>query len=256
MGRQNVGKSTLFNTLINKNNNIVLPDKGTTIDYIKKLYNKYNLNFTLYDTPGIKKKNNSKIEYIIYIKTLKIIKMTHICLFIIDINIGFLKEEYNILKILIKYNKFIIIIFNKIDLVKKYNLYKKILLLNNFFKKKIYSYKNIYINYISAKNKKNIFKILKNIKKSIKILNFKISKNKKNIIKNYINNLFYKKKKFYIKKIKQIYCYNNLTFIIKYNKNIINKKYKKYIINYIKNYIKIFYPIKFIFKKNDKNFLY
>ncbi|XBT18691.1 MAG: GTPase [Candidatus Shikimatogenerans sp. Tcar] len=248
IGRQNVGKSTLFNTLINKNKNLVLNTKGTTIDYIKKLYNKYNLNFTLYDTPGIKKKNISNIEYIIYLKTIKIIKKAHICLFMIDINLGFLKEEYNILNILIKYNKLIIIIFNKIDLLKN-NKNNKILFFNNFFKKNIYSYKNLKINYISAKNKKNIYNILKNIKKLIKILNFKITKNDLFNIKNQINNLFFKKNFFYIKKIKQLFNNKNLTFIIKYIKNIIKKKYKKYIINYIKNYINIHYPIKIIFKK-------
>lgn len=247
IGRQNVGKSTLFNTLLKKNKNITSSIKGTTIDYITKLYNKYNLNFKLYDTPGIIKYKNKKIEYIIFKKIIKLIKKTHICLFLIDINIGFLKTEFYILKILIKYYKFIIIIFNKIDLIKK-NIENKILFFNNFLKKNIYSYKNIKKNYISAINKKNIFNILKNIKFLIKKLNYKIKDNDIFLIKNYINNIFIKKK-IYIKSIIQIYKYYNLTFIIKYN-NVINKKYKKFIINYIIKYINIT-PIKFIFKKND-----
>ncbi|XBT18370.1 MAG: GTPase [Candidatus Shikimatogenerans sp. Tduv] len=249
IGRQNVGKSTLFNTFFNKNKNIISNIKGTTIDYIKKIYNKYNLYFNLIDTPGIKKNKNKKIEHIIYKKNIKIIKNTHICLFMIDINLGFLKEEYNILKILIKYYKFTIIIFNKIDLLNKKYINNYIKYFNNFFKKKIYSYKNIKINYISAKYKKNIFNILKNIKIINKILKFRITSKKKKNIKNYLNNIFYKKKNFYIKKIKQIFIFNNITFLILYKYNIINNKYKKFIINYIKQYINILYPINFIFKK-------
>lgn len=246
IGRQNVGKTTLFNTLLNKNKNIINDKAGTTVDSINSIYNKYNLYFLLYDTPGIFKKKKKKIDNIIFKNTLKTIKNSNICLFIIDFKLGFLKEEFYILKYIIKYYKLTIIIFNKIDLIKK----KKILKIKKkyeLFLKKKNIYKNIKIIYICAKKKKYNYKIIKNIKMLLYIIKYKIKKkNIKNIINN-INKIY--KKKIIVSNIIQSKKKKQFILKILYN-NIIKKKQKIYICNYIKKYINYNYPINFIFKKN------
>ena len=56
IGRPNVGKSTLINTLIGEERNIVTPISGTTRDPILSRYNKYQHDFFLIDTAVLRKK--------------------------------------------------------------------------------------------------------------------------------------------------------------------------------------------------------
>ena len=56
VGRPNVGKSTLINTLIGEERNIVTPMAGTTRDSILTRYSKFNHDFFLIDTAGLRKK--------------------------------------------------------------------------------------------------------------------------------------------------------------------------------------------------------
>ncbi|NMC40921.1 MAG: ribosome biogenesis GTPase Der, partial [Bacteroidales bacterium] len=54
VGRPNVGKSSLLNSLLGEERNIVTPLAGTTRDSIYTLYKKYNHSFLLVDTAGIR----------------------------------------------------------------------------------------------------------------------------------------------------------------------------------------------------------
>ena len=55
-GRPNVGKSTLTNALLDKEQNIVTDVAGTTRDSIQTLYNKFGHEFVLVDTAGMRQK--------------------------------------------------------------------------------------------------------------------------------------------------------------------------------------------------------
>ena len=56
VGRPNVGKSSLVNSMLGEERNIVTPLSGTTRDSIYTMYNKYNHNFLIVDTAGLRKK--------------------------------------------------------------------------------------------------------------------------------------------------------------------------------------------------------
>ena len=56
VGRPNAGKSTLINTLLGEERNIVTDIPGTTRDTIDSIYNKFGHKFVLVDTAGIRKK--------------------------------------------------------------------------------------------------------------------------------------------------------------------------------------------------------
>ena len=57
VGKPNVGKSSLTNALLGEERNIVTPVAGTTRDSISTYYNKFNHEFMLVDTAGMRKKS-------------------------------------------------------------------------------------------------------------------------------------------------------------------------------------------------------
>ncbi|WP_348769438.1 ribosome biogenesis GTPase Der [Buchnera aphidicola] len=165
IGKPNVGKSTLINSLVMQNRIITSNTPGTTLDAISVPIKYNNKNYILIDTSGTskKKRKKNKIEQISVIKTLETIEKTDITLLIIDA-----KDEQkkicnqNLLLInkIKNFGKPLIIIINKWDLL---NVIEKIK-----FKKLInYQLKNYFfakIHFISALKSQKIFEIFKLIK--------------------------------------------------------------------------------------------
>ena len=59
VGKPNVGKSSIFNYLLNNNRAIVSDIPGTTRDYIQEPLIMGGIQFNLIDTAGIRKTKNS-----------------------------------------------------------------------------------------------------------------------------------------------------------------------------------------------------
>ncbi|WGH27500.1 MAG: ribosome biogenesis GTPase Der [Candidatus Bostrichicola ureolyticus] len=161
VGRPNVGKSTLINTLLMENRNIVTNIPGTTRDPININYNLFGFKCILIDTAGIRKKSklfNSNIEFYAVIRTIKSIEDADVCLLMIDATRGWESTDTNIFNIIKNNNKGILIIINKWDLVEKKtdtnNLFK------NIIKNKISNFKDVPIFFISSINKKGILPMM------------------------------------------------------------------------------------------------
>ena len=116
IGKENVGKSTLFNKLVNKNVSITSNNPGVTKDYITSKGTIRNINFFITDTAGwaIENKEN-KYYYRNIIKQLSIIKKHNIIIFIIDSTKKITNQDIEIVKYLKKTLKIIIFIANKCD---------------------------------------------------------------------------------------------------------------------------------------------
>ncbi|MGX7593403.1 ribosome biogenesis GTPase Der [Candidatus Karelsulcia muelleri] len=173
VGRKNVGKSSLINTLLNKNQSIVCDLPGTTRDCIEVIYNKFNFKCILIDTAGIikPKRQNEDLEYFSFIRTTKEIYNSDLCILIIDIKIGFKKQEIKLFNIIKNNFKSIIILINKCDLIKTQSILQK---LKQRIKQKIYPFTDIPIYFTSNFYKKNLLKafqqaitIIKNKQKQI-----------------------------------------------------------------------------------------
>mgnify|MGYP001773700504 CR=1 FL=1 len=115
IGRPNVGKSSLLNSLIGEDYAIVSPIPGTTRDPVEVFKDE----FIFIDTAGIRKKFNTDLEYFSYIKTSHSIDYSLIVIFVMDIREPFTKIERKIFTLVEEKGKGIIVALNKIDLLKE-----------------------------------------------------------------------------------------------------------------------------------------
>ena len=113
-GRPNVGKSSLFNALLNLNRAIVTEIAGTTRDTITETLD-LGIPVTLIDTAGIRDGVNiDKVEEIGIEYSKQSVQDSDLILFLYDASVGFLPEDASIYEII--KNKNHIIIANKIDI--------------------------------------------------------------------------------------------------------------------------------------------
>jgi GTPase len=160
VGRPNVGKSSLINSLLGEERNIVTPVAGTTRDSIYTRYNKYQHDFLLVDTAGLRKKGkvSEDIEFYSVMRAVKTIENSDICLLLIDATRGIEAQDLNIMSLIQKNNKGMIILVNKWDLIKKEN--NTTILIEKDIREKTSPFTDYPILFISAINKQRIHKVL------------------------------------------------------------------------------------------------
>ncbi len=121
VGRPNVGKSSLINSLMEQERNIVTNIAGTTRDTLYTRYNSFGFDFLLVDTAGIRKKSKVKenIEFYSTIRSIRAIEGSDIILLMIDAENGFESQDLAIFQIAQRNHKGIVIVVNKWDLIEK-----------------------------------------------------------------------------------------------------------------------------------------
>ena len=160
VGRPNVGKSTLLNSILGMKLAITSNVSGTTRNIIEGIYNDENSQIIFVDTPGIHKPND-KLGSLLNKKAYNNTEGVDIILFLVDISKGFGKGDRFILERIKEKNIPIYLLLNKIDLVKnKENLLKEIDEL-----RQEYEFKEIIP--ISARKQDNINILIDCIKKDL-----------------------------------------------------------------------------------------
>jgi len=165
VGRPNVGKSSLVNSLLGEARNIVTPIAGTTRDSIYTHYNKFNHNFLLVDTAGLRKKSkvSEDIEFYSVMRAVRTIENSDVCLLLIDATRGIESQDINIFSLIQKNSKGLIMLVNKWDLVEKdSNTSKRI---EKEIRERTAPFTDYDILFISAINKQRIHKLLEIIEK-------------------------------------------------------------------------------------------
>lgn len=121
IGRPNVGKSQLTNTLLSKQRSIVTEISGTTRDAVdaQLIYNGQNV--ILVDTAGLRRRTkvHENIEFYATLRTERAIRNCDIAAVIIDATIGLEAQDIHVLKEAEDLMKGLIIVVNKWDLVEK-----------------------------------------------------------------------------------------------------------------------------------------
>ncbi|HOW39359.1 MAG TPA: ribosome biogenesis GTPase Der [Bacteroidales bacterium] len=175
VGRPNVGKSSLVNSLLGEERNIVTPLAGTTRDSIYTRYRKFNHDFLLVDTAGLRRKTkvSEDIEFYSVMRAVRTIENSDICLLLIDATRGIESQDLNIISLILKNNKGMIVLVNKWDLVEKEN--NITVRFEKEIREKTAPFTDYPILFISAINKQRIHKILEMIVRVNSNRNRKIS---------------------------------------------------------------------------------
>ncbi len=121
LGRPNVGKSSFLNALLGKERSIVTNVAGTTRDAVDTRYTLYQKDFILTDTAGIRKKAKVKedIEFYSVLRSIQSLQDSDVCIVILDAERGIEAQDMHIISLAHKYNKGIMIMVNKWDLIEK-----------------------------------------------------------------------------------------------------------------------------------------
>ncbi len=160
VGRPNVGKSSLVNALIGEERNIVTPISGTTRDSIHSRYRKFNHDFFLVDTAGLRKKGKVKedLEFYSVMRSVRAIEHADVCLLLLDATIGIESQDVNIFHLIERNRKGVVVLVNKWDLVEKQTMTMK--QFEEQIRKRLEPFVDVPVLFVSALTKQRIHKAL------------------------------------------------------------------------------------------------
>ncbi len=161
VGQPNVGKSSFTNALLDEDRNIVTEIAGTTRDSLHSYYNKFDKEFYLIDTAGIRKKArvHENLEFYSVLRAIRSLEEADVVILMIDAQTGIESQDLSIFSLAVKRNKGIVILVNKWDLVqnKETNTPKEI---EEKIKEKLAPFNDVPILFISVLEKQRIFKAI------------------------------------------------------------------------------------------------
>jgi len=251
VGRPNVGKSTIFNSLIGESKSIVDSTPGTTRDSVDSKLSYSDDLFTIVDTAGIRKRGKvgKEIEYFSVIRTISSVSESNISLLVIDSTEQITLQDQHIAGLIIQSGNGCVVAMNKVDLINKRIDEKKLI-------EKLKFLPGVPIIYTSGLKNNGIDKILENIKTVNSRYELEIDESSvwKNLVNIVSANLPPSKGKRtpYLTSAKQIGSKPPKILIKFKNVDFIHFSYKRYIENELR---KIFdlkgVPLQLEFREND-----
>ena len=254
VGRPNVGKSSIINTLVGEERHVVTEIAGTTRDSVAQRYNKFGHDFILVDTAGLRKKTKvaEDVEFYSVMRSVRSIESSDICILVIDATRGVEGQDVSIFHLIHRNKKGIVVVVNKWDLIEKDNHTMKAI--ERDILEKFAPITDIPIVFTSALTKQRILKVLEEA--------MKVSENRKrHIPTSKLNELLlglieaypppaYKGKHIKIKYITQLPTYNP-SFVFFCNlPQYIKDPYKRYLENKIRaNFNFTGVPIQLFFRQ-------
>lgn len=117
VGRPNVGKSTMINTLVGENRVIAFDMPGTTRDAIEVEFERDGRQYTLIDTAGLRRRGKvfEAVEKFSVIKTLQAIEACNVVLFMIDAQQEISDQDAHIAGFVVESGRALVVAINKWD---------------------------------------------------------------------------------------------------------------------------------------------
>lgn len=120
VGKPNVGKSSIFNKILNQDRVVVSPIPGTTRTAIDENISIGGINYTFIDTAGLKKKEFRQAQPDIFsgFQTFKSIRKSDVCFFVLDAAAEITKQDQRVASEIVSMDKGCVILANKSDLLR------------------------------------------------------------------------------------------------------------------------------------------
>jgi GTP-binding protein len=120
VGRPNIGKSTLVNTLLGEERHVVDDAPGTTMDPIDSKLVVDGREYVLVDTAGVRKKARIEdvVERWVSLRSIRAIERCHVTILMIDGTEGVTDQDAKLANLVIERGRAMIILVNKWDLAK------------------------------------------------------------------------------------------------------------------------------------------
>lgn len=175
VGRPNVGKSTLLNSIVNDQRVMTGPEAGITRDAIAVDWNYNGRAFKLVDTAGMRKKARvqNNIEKMSVEDSLRAIRLAQVVILVVDAADAFEKQDVQIAAHVIEEGRALVVAINKWDAAKDR---KKLLEEIEYgLQAQLAQVKDLPLVTISALNNSNIDGLLETVLKTYEIWNKRIS---------------------------------------------------------------------------------
>jgi GTP-binding protein len=183
VGRPNVGKSTLLNTLLKENRVMTGPEAGITRDAIAVNWEYNGKKIKLVDTAGMRRKSkiDDNIEKMSVEDSLRAIRLAQVVILVIDAEVLLDKQDLQIAEHILKEGRAMIIAINKWDLIKGEDAKKEALALINYkLETSLAQVKNIPAATISALNNRNLGFLMQSVLDTYTLWNKRVPTSKMN----------------------------------------------------------------------------
>ncbi|MBR6658969.1 MAG: ribosome biogenesis GTPase Der [Paludibacteraceae bacterium] len=191
VGRPNAGKSSIINAFMGEDRYIVTDIAGTTRDSINSRYTKFGYDFYLVDTAGIRKKGKvtEDLEYFSVIRSIRSIENSDVCILMIDATRGIEAQDMNIVQLIQRNKKGLVVCVNKWDLITNKDA-KSTLSVEKAIRERLSPFTDFPIIFTSAITKQRIMKVIETAMEVYENKKRKISTSKLNefflpLIENY-----------------------------------------------------------------------
>ncbi len=154
LGRPNVGKSMLLNRIIGEERSIVSPMPGTTRDYVDTEFRRGSKKYIFVDTAGIRRRSriNNVLEKISVSASIRNIRMSHVCLYLVDPVEIITEQDKRLIGIIHDYGRPVVIAVNKSDLISQEDKIR----IADSIRFRLVFYRDINLVFISALTGKNL----------------------------------------------------------------------------------------------------
>lgn len=160
LGQPNAGKSSIINTFLGTDRNVVTNIAGTTRDTIDTRFNKFGKDIILIDTAGLRKKTkvHENLEFYSVIRAVRTLDNTDVAIIMIDATKGVTSQDINIFALAARKGAGIVMVVNKWDLVEKEtNTAKEY---EQELRQKIQPFTDVPIIFTSVLEKQRVLKVL------------------------------------------------------------------------------------------------
>jgi GTP-binding protein len=180
VGRPNVGKSTLINTIVGEERLLTGPESGITRDSVTVEWNYNGRSIRLIDTAGLRRRSKiqDRVESLSAKESFRVIQYAQIVVLVLDGNLMIEKQDLTIARQVIEEGRILMIAVNKWDIVK--NPMQAMQALGDRLQTSLPQVRGIPIIQLSALTGQNINKLLPAAFKIFEVWNQRISTGKLN----------------------------------------------------------------------------